>query len=156
MTDENDLGSGRRQRIVPALSYDDAPAMIEFLCRAFGFVERFRLDMPDGSVGHCSLIIEGEEVTLASAYPEGGLGGPGRLPHLHASVMVYVEDVDAHYAQAVAEGAKVLQEPEDQFFGDRTYRAEDPEGGHWWFHQELEQLTGEEVQAAMDAMDTSE
>ncbi len=156
MTDGNDLSAGRRQRIVPALSYDDAPAMIEFLCRAFGFDERFRLDMPDGSVGHCSLIIEGEEVTLASAYPEGGLGGPGRLPHLHASVMVYVEDVDAHYARAVAEGAKVLQEPEDQFFGDRTYRAEDPEGGHWWFHQELEQLTGEEVQAAMDAMETSE
>ncbi|MCY3568776.1 MAG: glyoxalase/bleomycin resistance/extradiol dioxygenase family protein [Chloroflexi bacterium] len=156
MTEQPDLSAGRRQRIVPALSYDDAPAMIEFLCRAFGFEERFRLDMPDGSVGHCSLIIEGEEITLASAYPEGGLGGPGRLPHLHASVMVYVDDVDAHYAHAAAEGAKVLQEPEDQFFGDRTYRAEDPEGGRWWFHQELEQLTAEEVQAAMDAMETPE
>lgn len=152
MTEQPDLAAGRRQRIVPALSYDDAPAMIEFLCRAFGFVERFRLDMPDGSIGHASLLIDEDEVTLASAYPEGGLGGPGRLPHLHASVMVYVDDVDAHYAQAVAEGATILQEPEDQFFGDRTYRAEDPEGGRWWFHQELERFTGDEVQARLDAM----
>ena len=156
MADEHDLGAGRRQRIVPALSYDDAPAMIEFLCRAFGFVERMRLDMPDGSVGHSSLIIEGEEVTLASAYPEGGLGGPGRLPHLHASVMVYVDDVDAHHARAAAEGAKILQEPEDQFFGDRTYRAVDPEGGNWWFHQEIQAVTADEAQAAIDAMATSE
>ena len=152
MTEQPDLDAGRRQRIVPALSYDDAPAMIEFLCRAFGFVERLRLDMPDGSVGHASLIIEGEEVTLASAYPEGGLGGPGGLPHLHASVQVYVDDVDAHHARAAAEGANILQEPEDQFYGDRTYRAEDPEGGRWWFHQELNQVTGEEMQAAIDAM----
>ena len=152
MTEQSDSAAGRRQGIVPALSYDDAPAMIEFLCRAFGFVERYRLDMPDGSIGHASLLSGEDEVTLASAYPEGGLGGPSGLPHLHASVMVYVDDVDAHHARAVSEGATILQEPEDQFFGDRTYRAKDPEGGNWWFHQELEQLTGEQVQATLDAM----
>ena len=152
MTEQPDRSAGRRQRIVPALSYDDAPAMIEFLCRAFGFEERFRLNMPDGSIGHASLLSGEDEVTLASAYPEGGLGGPAGLPHLHASVMVYVDDVDAHHARAVAEGATILQEPEDQFFGDRTYRAEDPEGGRWWFHQELSRVSGEEMQAAIDAM----
>ena len=152
MTEQPDPAAGRRQRIVPALSYDDAPAMIEFLCRAFGFVERFRLDMPDGSIGHASLVYGDGEVTLASAYPEGGLGGPGRLPHLHASVTVYVDDVDAHYARAVAEGATILQEPEDQFYGDRTYRAADPEGGRWWFHQEVRQVTDEEMQASIDEM----
>ncbi len=152
MTDQQDLDAGRKQGIVPALSYDDAPAMIEFLCRAFGFVERFRLDMPDGTIGHASLLSGEDEVTLASAYPEGGLGGPSTLPHLHASVMVYVDDVDAHYARALAEGATILQEPEDQFFGDRTYRATDPEGGNWWFHQELQAFTGEQVQAALDEM----
>ncbi len=151
--DQPDLSAGRRQRIVPALSYDDAPAMIEFLCRAFGFEERFRLDMPDGSVGHASLVYDGEEVTLATAYPEGGLGGPGRLPHLHASVMVYVDDVDAHHARAAAEGANIMQEPEDQFYGDRTYRAVDPEGGNWWFHQEIAVVSSEEAQAAIDAME---
>ena len=161
MNDQPDQSAGRRQRIVPALSYDDAPAMIEFLCRAFGFAERFRLDMPDGSVGHCSLIIEGEEVTLASAYPEGGLGGPGRLPHLHASVMVYVDDVDAHHAQAAAEGATIAQEVQEDSVLRRpimtSYRAmPDPEGGIWWFHQELEAVSAEEAQAkhAIDAMES--
>ena len=134
------------QSIVPALSYDDAAAMIEFLCRAFGFEERFRLDMPDGSIGHASLSYGGNELTLASAYPEGGLGGPSGLAHLHASIMVYVDDVDAHHERAVAAGATILQEPEDQFFGDRTYRAVDPEGGNWWFHQEQEAISAEELQ----------
>ncbi len=152
MTEQSDPAAGRKQRIVPALSYDDAPAMIAFLCRAFGFVEGFRLDMPDGSIGHASLLCGEDEVTLASAYPEGGLGGPSGLPHLHASVMVYVDDVDAHHARAVAEGATILQEPEDQFFGDRTYRATDPEGGNWWFHQELQAVTADEMQKVIDEM----
>lgn len=139
------------QRIVPALSYDDASAMIEFLCRAFGFEQRFRLDMPDGSVGHASLTMDGAEITLASAYPEGGLGGPASLPHLHASMMVYVEDVDAHFARAQSEGARILQEPEDQFYGDRVYRAADPEGGHWWFHERLSEVSAADMQAAIDS-----
>ena len=139
------------QRIVPALSYDDAPAMMEFLCRAFGFEERFRLDMPDGTIGHASLTSDGAEITLASAYPEGGLGGPVGLPHLHASIMVYVDDVDAHYARAVAEGANILEELTDQFYGDRTYRAADPEGGHWWFHQPLREVSAEEMQSTIDS-----
>ena len=143
------------QRIVPALSYDDAPAAIEFLCRAFGFEERFRLDMPDGSVGHASLTIDGAEITLASAYPDGGLGGPAGLPHLHASMMVYVDDVDAHFAHAQSEGATILQEPEDQFYGDRTYRATDPEGGHWWFHQPKTDVSAEDMQASIDSQDES-
>ena len=150
-TNTADTDQGRLQSIVPALSYDDAGAMIDFLCEAFGFVERFRLDMPDGSVGHASLVYDGSEVTLATAYPEGGLGGPGRLPHLHASVMVYVDDVDAHHARAAAAGANIAQAPEDQFYGDRTYRAVDPEGGHWWFHQEIRAVSAEEMQAAVES-----
>ena len=149
MTDSTDSApsnSRTLQSIVPALSYDDAPAMIEFLCNAFGFEERFRLDMPDGSIGHASLCYGDSEVTLASAYPEGGLGGPSDLPHLHASVMVYVDDVDAHHTHAVSAGAEILEPPADQFYGDRTYRARDPEGGNWWFHQELEAIDADELQ----------
>ncbi len=138
------------QSIVTALSYDDAPAMIEFLCRAFGFEERFRLDMPDGSIGHASLYYDDSELTLATAYPEGGLGGPGDLAHLHSSVMVYVDDVDAHHAHAAAAGAEILQPPEDQFYGDRVYRAKDPEGGLWMFHQPIEAIDPEELQRRVD------
>ena len=137
------------QRIVPALSYDDAAAAIEFLCRAFGFAETSRLEMPDGAIGHAEVALLGNTVMLASAYPEGGLGGPGDLPHLHSFVTVYVDDVDAHYARAVAEGATITEELADQFYGDRVYRALDPEGHRWSFHERIREVSEAEMQAAV-------
>ena len=137
------------QRIVPALSYDDAPAAIEFLCRAFGFEQTSRLEMPDGSIGHAEIALLGNTVMLASAYPEGGLGGPRALPHLHAFITVYVDDVDAHYARAVAEGATITEELADQFYGDRVYRAVDPEGQRWSFHERIREVSEAEMQAML-------
>ena len=137
------------QRIIPALSYDDAPAAIDFLCRAFGFKEAERLEMPDGSIGHAELTLHGNTLALASAYPGGGLGGPRDLPHLHAFVMIYVDDVDAHHARAAAEGATIIEPLADQFYGDRVYRAKDPEGQRWSFHQRLREVPQSELQAAL-------
>ncbi len=141
-----------RSEIVPALSYADAPAAIAFLCRAFGFEEQYRLEMPDGSIGHAELSYGGATVSLASQWPDGGLGSPRSLPHLHACLQVYVEDVDAHYAQACAAGAEIVEEPADQFYGDRTYRARDLEGHRWWFHQRLREVSPEEMAAAVAEM----
>lgn len=138
------------QRIIPALSYDDASTAIEFLCRAFGFAESSRLEMPDGTIGHAELTLHGNTIMLASAYPEGGLGGPRGLPHLHSFVTVYVDDVDAHYARAVAAGAEISEELADQFYGDRVYRARDPEGHRWSFHERIREVSEAEMQAAID------
>lgn len=138
------------QRIIPALSYDDASTAIEFLCRAFGFAESSRLEMPDGTIGHAELTLHGNTIMLASAYPEGGLGGPRRLPHLHSFVTVYVDDVDAHYARAVAAGAEISEELADQFYGDRIYRALDPEGHRWSFHERIREVSEAEMQTAID------
>ena len=137
------------QRIIPALSYDDAPAAIEFLCRAFGFQEAERLEMPDGSIGHAELTLHGNTLALASAYPGGGLAGPAGLPHLHAFVMIYVDDVDAHHARAAAEGATIIEPLADQFYGHRVYRAKDPEGQRWSFHQRLREVPPSELQSAL-------
>ena len=139
------------QRIIPALSYDDAPAAIEFLCRAFGFQEASRLEMPDGAIGHAELTLHGNTVMLASAYPASGLGGPRGLPHLHSFVTVYVDDVDAHYARAVAAGATITEELADQFYGDRVYRAVDTEGQRWSFHERIREVSDEEMQAVVEA-----
>lgn len=138
------------QRIIPALSYDDASAAIEFLCGAFGFAEDTRLEMPDGTIGHAELTLHGNTIMLASAYPEGGLGGPRGLPHLHSFVTVYVDDVDAHYARAAAAGAEITEELADQFYGDRVYRALDPEGHRWSFHERVREVSEAEMQAAID------
>jgi uncharacterized glyoxalase superfamily protein PhnB len=115
------------------LAYADAAAAIEFLTRAFGFEVRFRMDLPDGSVGHAELGLGDGVVMLASEWPAGGVVSPLQLPALHAQVYVRVEDVDAHFARARAEGATIAAEPADQEYGERSYRAIDPEGQRWIF-----------------------
>jgi uncharacterized glyoxalase superfamily protein PhnB len=120
------------------LAYADAPAAIEFLTKAFGFEERFRMELPDGSVGHAELGLGDEVVVmLASEWPAGGLVSPLKLPAVHAQIHVRVDDVDAHHACARAEGATIAAEPADQDYGERSYRAIDPEGHRWIFGMPL-------------------
>ena len=139
------------QRIVPSLTYEDAPAAMEFLCRAFGFEEAMRMPMPDGRIGHAELTMHGNTLMLASAFEEVNSGSPKHLPHLHASIDVYVDDVDAHYERAKTEGAEIVEEPADMFWGDRVYRARDPEGQRWMFHTKVRDVSVAEMQAAMEA-----
>ena len=120
------------QRIVPYLLYSDAPAAIDFLCRAFGFTEQFRLPMPDGRVGHAQLAYEGDLVMLASAFSEGGFASPLNLPAVHSLVYCTVDDADAHYARARVAGATIAAEPANEH-GTRMYRALDTEGHRWLF-----------------------
>jgi uncharacterized glyoxalase superfamily protein PhnB len=121
------------QRFTPMLVYADAKAALEFLAKAFGFTERYRMDMPDGSVGHAELGLGDEVVMIASEWPAGGVVSPLRLPALHAQIFVRVDDVDAHHARARAAGATIALEPADQDYGERIYRAIDPEGQRWIF-----------------------
>lgn len=134
------------QRVIPYLHYNDAPAAITFLVEAFGFTERMRLPMPDGSIGHAELSIdENNLVMLSSEFPEMGYASPKNLAKLHSSVMVYVDDVDAHHATAVAAGATVLRELQDQFYGDRTYTVADIEGHHWTFGTHIKDIPLDEL-----------
>ncbi len=121
------------QRVIPMLAYADAPAAIEFLCQAFGFEERFRVDMPDGRVGHAEVAYRDSVVMLATAWTAAGMATARDLPGVHCQLYCYVDDVDAHYAQARAAGATVVAEPQDQSHGGRSYRAVDPEGHRWIF-----------------------
>ncbi len=139
--------------IVPMLAYDDAPAAIDFLCRAFGFEERFRLPMPDGTIGHAELALEGTDATInvATTWRDGGMAPPEELPAVHSQVQCHVPDVDAHYARAKAAGATVIAVPEDQFYGARIYRAIDLEGHRWIFSQQLREVSEEEMLAAVES-----
>jgi PhnB protein len=123
------------QRIIPYLSYADAPAAIDFLCKAFGFEERFRYPMPGGRIGHAELGYLDNVVMLASAY-EGFGESPLRLPAVHGQVYCFVEDVDAHFARAQKGGATIASEPKNEH-GTRFYRAIDPEGHRWIFSTPL-------------------
>jgi PhnB protein len=125
------------QRIFPMLAYDDAPAAIDFLRAAFGFEETFRMQSPDGKVGHAEMALNGNQVWLATTWKAGGLASPKDLPAMPSQLFCEVADVDAHYRHSSAAGAVVIAEPEDQPYGFRVYRAMDPEGHRWLFASKI-------------------
>jgi PhnB protein len=130
-------------RITPYLLYEDVDAAVDFLVRAFGFVERVRMPGPAGKALHA-------EVGLGEGVVMMGNPGPDYLNPAHRGgatqlVYVYVDDVNAHFEVAESAGVRILQEPTDQFYGDRTYAAEDPEGHQWTFSQHVRDVSPEEM-----------
>ena len=115
------------------LAYGDAPAALDFLARAFGFEETMRMEGENGTIGHAEMELDGQRLMLASAWRDAGMAPPSELEGIASQLMVRVEDVDAHYRQALAAGATVIDQPADQEYGQRTYRATDPEGHRWIF-----------------------
>lgn len=126
------------QRIFPMLAYQDAPAAIDFLCRAFGFRERWRMDGEDGTIGHAEVELDDQVVMLATVWRDGGLATPNELGAAHCQLRCVVDDVDGHWRRARDAGAVVLGEPADQDYGERVYRAIDPEGHRWIFAAPLD------------------
>jgi uncharacterized glyoxalase superfamily protein PhnB len=137
------------QRIVPYLSYKKGKSAIDFLAKAFGFEVRGVLPGPGESVMHAELALGDAVVYLGT--PDGY--EPKRaLQDRHASVLVYVDDVDAHCARAREAGARITSEPADMFYGDRVYNATDLEGQQWFFHTHVREVSFEEMNAAMANM----
>lgn len=124
------------QRLIPYLAYADAPGALRFLADAFGFKERYRMEMPDGRIGHAEMAYGESVLFLASEWRETGLRSPAELPGVHTQIYCVVDDADQHYAQAREAGATVIAEPSEQH-GSRMYRALDLEGHRWMFAQPL-------------------
>jgi len=123
----------RAPEIVPKLTYSDVPRAVAWLERAFGFRERSeaRLSWPGGNL---TWIEVGDSLfSISSADPTwGGPAGPGPSSFV---MKIYVGDVDQHCARARAEGATIVSEPQDGFWGGRIYRALDHEGNRWEISQ---------------------
>ncbi|MGO8864105.1 MAG: VOC family protein [Acidimicrobiales bacterium] len=122
-------------RITPYLLYEDVDAAVDWLVGTFGFGERMRMKGPDGRAMHAEIVLADGVVMMGNPGP--GYQNPARRGGATQLVYVYVDDVDAHFEVAKAAGAHVLHEPVDQFYGDRTYSAEDPEGHQWTFAQHV-------------------
>ena len=121
--------------MVPALTYDDAKAAIEFLCDAFGFERKVVYEDDQGTVEHAELTYGDGMVMLGNTRDtEYGrrVSTPGNLGGITGSIYVVVEDADAHRATARAAGAEV-SDLTDQDYGSRDYSARDPEGHLWTF-----------------------
>ena len=131
-------------RVTPYLYYEDVAGALAWLARSFGFRERFRMAGPDGGVAHAEMQIADGVVMMGR--PGADYRNPKHLGHVTQGLYVYVDDVDAHFRRAKEAGAKILAEPADQFYGDRRYTAEDPEG-HRFFAQHVRDVSAEEMKA---------
>ncbi len=143
-------------RIVPYLMIDGAADAIDFYRRAFDAEERYRMEMPDGGIGHAEIVIGGAVVYLADAPDDmpGPAANPRKLGGTTVLLHRYVADVDAAVAQAEAAGASVLRAPEDQFYGDRAAVVSDPWGHQWSLHTHLRDVSPEEMAQAMQQRET--
>ena len=131
--------------VIPMIAYEDGVAALEWLARAFGFRELTRMTWPDGTISHAEMAAGDGLIMLATPTPDyqgpkrhRGLCEPARqwstVPWVIDGVLVYVDEVEAHYARARREGATILSEPDEGPDG-RRYRAEDLEGHRWMFVQ---------------------
>lgn len=133
-------------RIASALWYDEPAAAIDWLCQAFGFEVRLKVEGEGGTIAHSELVFGGGVIMVGGPKPEKFAFSKTPLTAGGANtqnLMIYVDDLEAHYARARAAGAVITIEPETHDYGadywvDRTYECRDVGGHHWWFVQRLQ------------------
>jgi uncharacterized glyoxalase superfamily protein PhnB len=141
--------------ITPTAFYRDPMAALRWLEAAFGFETVLLLTDGEGRVGHAEMAFRGCRIGIGGEWAGPQLGGAAmKSPASLAGAgtqFIWVEladGIDDHCQQARAAGAKIVAEPEDQFYGARTYRAHDPEGHVWNFREELRQVSNAEMTEA--------
>ncbi|MFN2577011.1 MAG: VOC family protein [Pyrinomonadaceae bacterium] len=141
--------------VTPYLIVRAANEAIEFYKQAFAAVELFRFPSPDGKVGHAEIKIGDSPIMLADEYPDMGYKGPESIGGSPVSLMIYVEDVDTVFNQAVTAGAAVKEALQDKFYGDRMGTVIDPFGHIWHLATHKEDLSMDEMQERMKALASS-
>lgn len=136
----------------PYLIVKDAARAIDFYKKAFSATELLRLADPSGKVAHAEIKVGDSPIMLADEFPEMGAKSPPSFGGSPASIMLYVEDVDARFKQAIAAGAKEKRPVKDQFYGDRSGTLEDPFGHTWTISTHKEDLSNEEIGKRYAAM----
>ena len=138
--------------VTPYLIVNDGAAAIEFYKQAFGATELFRMDAPGGKIAHAEIKIGDSPVMLGDESPEMGYRSAKTIGSTPVSLMIYVEDVDAVFPQAIAAGGKELKPLQDQFYGDRSGTLEDPFGHVWTVATHKEDVSPEEMDRRMAEM----
>ena len=136
------------QRVTVRIAYEDPRAAVEFIERAFGFPEipDQRIERSDGSIILTEIKV-GDAYIMIGPAGSHGIASPKAFGLSTESLMVYVDDIDDHFARASANGALIVSEPTDQYWGDRRYEARDIEGHLWFFHEHTRDVSREEIEA---------
>jgi PhnB protein len=135
--------------VTPHLVCAGAGAAIDFYKKAFGAAETARIPGPGGKLIHASIRIGDSTVMLVDEMPEWGSLGPKALKGTPVVIHLYVDDVDAFTARAVAAGAKVTMPVADMFWGDRYGQLEDPFGHRWSVATHVRDVSPADMQQAM-------
>lgn len=136
-------------RVAPELVYQDVAAAAAWLTKAFGFRERLRFTLENGTVAHVDMELDGGVIMLAAG--DEDYQNPVALGHACCNLVVFVRDVDRHYQHARSAGAKTLSKPATKPWGLRQYRAEDLEGHLFEFSQHIRDVEPEEWGAKRSA-----
>ena len=136
----------------PYLTVTDGARAIDFYKRAFGAEERFRMDAPDGKIGHAELKIGDSIIMLSDEMPQGCCRSPQALGGTAVNIFLYLKDVDRVFQQAVAAGAKVAMPVSDMFWGDRFGQVTDPFGHSWSLATHREDVQPEELRKRAKAV----
>ena len=135
--------------VTPHLVCAGAAAAIDFYVAAFGAIDAGRMPGPDGRLMHAQVRIGDSHVMLVDEMPEWGAFGPLALKGSPVTIHLYVPDVDASVARAVAAGATVTMPVADMFWGDRYGQVVDPFGHRWSLATHVRDVSREDMQAAM-------
>ena len=135
----------------PYICVHDGAAALDFYAKAFGATERMRMAEPSGKIGHAEIQIGEAVIMLSDEFPELGVRSPRSLGGSPAAVLLYFEDVDAVARRAVEAGGKLTRPVENQFYGDRSGKLEDPFGHTWWIATHVEDVSAEEMAKRAEA-----
>lgn len=136
----------------PYLIVDGAARAIDFYTRAFGAKELMRVPAPGGRIGHAEIKIGDSVIMLADEHPEIQARGPQHYGGSPVSILLYVDDVDALYKQAIAAGGTETRPVADQFYGDRSGTLKDPFGHSWHLSTHKEDVSPQELNRRMAAL----
>ena len=131
-------------RISSSLYYDDAREAIDWLCKAFGFEVKLIVEGDGGRIEHSELTFGEGLIMVGQPKPEkfAYMTTPRQAKGNTQNMMVYVDDVEAHFARAKEAGATIDHEIEthdygDDYWADKGYGCSDIGGHHWWFFERL-------------------
>lgn len=131
------MSSQSKGNVIPGMRYRDAPAAIEWLCRAFGFSRHLVVPDDDGGIAHAQLVLGNGMIMLGSYRDEGEYDRLVRMPDdvggSTQAAYIVIEEIEDHYLRAVEAGARVVYELAEQDYGGKLYSVLDPEGHLWNF-----------------------
>ena len=131
--------------VQPYLYFKNTAEAIAFYSKVFGATERMRMPDKNGRIMHAEINIGDCCIMMADENPAVGAYSTEHFGGAPMSLMLYVEDCETVYKQALNAGAKSLREPADQFYGDRMAGVSDPFGFHWWIGTHIKDVSMEEM-----------